>query len=53
MQDTTTEELTPEPAKVAAAAPSRSGAKALKRDAKKAKLKIPKPSKRQRGTVRQ
>lgn len=46
-----TPEPVTEPAK--AAAPSRAGSKALKRDAKRLKQKAPKPSKSQRGRVRQ
>lgn len=43
-------ELVPEPAKPAAI--SRAGCKKAKRDAKRAKLKTPKPSKAARGQVR-
>lgn len=51
--DENTIENTTEPAQpVKSAAASRAGAKALKRDRKKAKLRAPKPSKSMRGTVR-
>mgnify|MGYP003558621823 FL=1 len=46
-------ETTPEPAEPAKPnAASRAGAKSLKRDRKKAKAKVPKPTKKARGKVR-
>lgn len=48
------EHLNPEPASEPSkpAAASRAGGKKAKRDAKRAKAKVPKPSKKQRGQVR-